>query len=206
MKHIDIWHLPFGALNELSTHTLSSDEEQKARKFVKQKDREQYCYSHLYLRKILSSYFPHILEKEWRFELNAYGRPELSATHQIKFYFNLSHTSSRAYVICSSFPLCGIDVEEVVPMDLDEDVLDMVLSSEEKKEFKKEDFFTYWTLKEAYIKALGKGLSIAMNSISLKEIKEFFYATYHYETYCLSFVIANTKENQTIKFKTIEDL
>jgi len=201
---VDIWHLPFSEVDSVSLQTLSPDERQKASRFRKEKDRDNYIISHTYLREILSHYFPKVTQEQWSFCVNAYGKPYLSSHPD--FYFNLSHTGSRAYVICSNLGECGIDVEDVVEMDLDESLLDMVLTQKEKLYFKEEDFFETWTLKEAYVKALGLGLSIAMNSISLEEIKETHYKIENREIYQLAFVVSSKDKEVEIKYLEKEDL
>ena len=65
--------------NDLSV--LSEEERIKAESFVNEDDREKYLLSHIYLRKILTFYRPHIDEGTWLFENNTYGKPEITA-HQ----------------------------------------------------------------------------------------------------------------------------
>ena len=219
-NRVDIWHFPFNTLKAEDFKALSLQEKEKADKFFKREDRHMYKLSHLYLRKVLSHYFPSTKEEEWEFETNAYGRPELSLKHKINFYFNLSHTSSRAYIVCSNIPLCGIDVEEIKELDLSPELLNLVMNEEEQKEFfqsneKEKLFFKYWTLKEAHVKALGKGLSHEIKSISFKALesqsKMFkiddwnYYSALLEDAYYLSFAILD-KEPLNINFLRKEDL
>jgi len=73
----------------------------KAARFVKESERKAYLASHLFLSEVLSPYFPQIPSSNWKFEYNAYGKPYLSKEHQVQLYFNLSHSVSHVYIICS---------------------------------------------------------------------------------------------------------
>jgi len=207
MSKIDIWHIPFEVLADVSELTLSHEEKTKASKFRKKEDKHRYVLSHVYLRKILSTYFPSVEEKNWEFELSPYGKPSLSVKHNVKLHFNLSHSESRAYVICSKISECGIDVEEDKVISLDEKLLELILKPEEIKTFNEEDFFSYWTLKEAYVKAVGKGLSLPMHTLSYQAIKEdCTYGIFPFENYTMSFVSLDDRLEKEINFYGIEDL
>ncbi len=222
---LDIWHIPFENLSfdAGSLESLSQEEKTKANNFFKDKDRENYIFSHIYLRQILTHYFPWVKQEEWVFTLNAYGRPELSLKHKISFYFNLSHSTKRAYIICSSFPLCGIDVEELNELEYSPELLKMVLSEEEEKIFKKASnkkklFFAYWTLKEAHLKALGRGLSLSPKEVNFQDLDAFekelylkgensFYGLFYTQEECLmSFAVLENKKELEVSFFSIEDL
>ena len=171
----------------------------------------------------MTHYFAYVKAEEWEFVFNQYGRPELSSKHKINFYFNLSHSATRAFIICSSFPLCGIDVEDIKKMEYSPELLNMVLSKKEEKSLRNTSnkdklFFSYWTLKEAHLKALGKGFSISPKEISfealdtfktqmyIKDENSYYGLFYSYENYLMSFAVLNQKEVLEASFFTIEDL
>ncbi|MDF1882137.1 4'-phosphopantetheinyl transferase superfamily protein [Sulfurimonas sp. MAG313] len=206
MNPIDIWYFPFDNVEKASIKTLNTQEKQKAERFYKEIDRQRYILSHTFLREVLSNYFPDIKEEAWEFSFNAFGKPSLSSIHECKLYFNLSHSDSRAYIICSKDCECGIDVEEDKDMDLDESILDLVLSVKEKKGFKNKDFFRYWTLKEAYVKAVGKGLSLSINQIEMKSIQKYVHSSYSFDNYMLSFVVLEEDKKHEVRFYTLDDL
>jgi 4'-phosphopantetheinyl transferase len=171
MQNVDIWHLSFSDASassdpsKVSMETLSLQEQVKAKAFVNEEDRKKYILSHLFLRRILSHYFPSISPKEWCFEENRYGKPYLHAKHGITFHFNLSHSQSHVYIICSEQYICGIDVEESKNIPLTGGVSALLFSEEELAVYKRLSsknkermFYLYWTLKEAHLKALGSGL------------------------------------------------
>lgn len=105
-----------------------------------------------------------------KFKKNLYGKPEVDwEVHDPKLQFNISHTDSLiACGVTVNVPV-GIDVEDKT-RKMRHDVLSLAkrfYSSEEVKflssiadtEAQREEFIKLWTLKEAYVKALGKGFS-----------------------------------------------
>lgn len=220
MKSIDIWHMPFRGLKKISSSTLDIDEKTKASRFHKEEDRQRYIYAHVYLRKVLSHYFSSVKEEEWEFECNAFGKPEISSKHNCKLHFNLSHSHSHIYIICADTP-CGIDVEEIKDIEFSVELLSLVLSEDEQIEFKNSKhkdslFFKYWTLKEAYVKAKGKGVSMALNSVIFKSLedretsfimgKDLYSSKLFEDGYYLSFTVLDVQENTSINFYKEEDL
>lgn len=107
---------------------------------------------------------------EIQFGKNEYGKPFLKGFPD--FHFNLSH--SGEWVVCAiDNEQIGIDVEKINNIDLS--IADRFFSKQEVQDIhlKPEDeqlphFYDIWTLKESYIKAWGKGLSIPLDSFSLK--------------------------------------
>ena len=216
---VDIWSLQFTDVR-LNTQTLNQAEREKAGRFLKQMDQENYIKSHWFLREVLSHYAPTIAPATWTFETNAFGRPSICADHGVSFYFNLSHTRSCAYIILSTNPQCGIDVEEGSEMLISEEMLSMVLASSEKAYYdsvdqKKHLFYTYWTLKEAHLKALGTGLSVNPNTITFEfDEGELIsnHADRHYFTQTkanniiVSFAILNENNLSEIKYYSQKNL
>ncbi|MBR1742986.1 MAG: 4'-phosphopantetheinyl transferase superfamily protein [Lachnospiraceae bacterium] len=97
------------------------------------------------------------------------GKPYLGNRNGV--FFNLSH--SGEYVICAvSEKEVGCDVEKI--SEYREGVAKRFFSSSEyemlldlkTEQEKAEIFFRLWTLKESYIKAIGKGLSMPLDSFS----------------------------------------
>lgn len=103
------------------------------------------------------------------FLYNDYGKPLIDVPNA--FHFNISH--SEEWVVCATdnLPL-GIDIEKVKPIDLEiakqffaKEEYDFINSRPDRD--KLSTFYEYWTLKESYVKAIGKGLSIPLDSFSL---------------------------------------
>lgn len=107
---------------------------------------------------------------EVQFYKNQFGKPSIKNLSD--FCFNVSH--SGKWIVCAiDDEEIGIDIEEMCPIDLK--VADRFFSKPEIREMqfklssqKLSYFYSLWTLKESYIKAWGKGLSIPLDSFSLK--------------------------------------
>jgi 4'-phosphopantetheinyl transferase len=88
------------------------------------------------------------------------------------FHFNISHSGDWVVCAVDNLPV-GIDVEKIHDVDLN---LSARFFSEEEHKYllsleiskRRNSFFELWTLKESYIKADGRGLSIPLNSFSFK--------------------------------------
>lgn len=103
------------------------------------------------------------------FGKNKYGKPYLMGNED--FHFNVSH--SNEWVVCaiSDAPV-GIDVEKIKPTDYN--ISERFFSEEEHNyiickegQQKLDSFYDLWTLKESYIKAIGKGLHMSLKDFSI---------------------------------------
>lgn len=85
-------------------------------------------------------------------------------------YFNISHSGSYVLCVLSQRTKVGIDIEKIVPVKI-QDFKNQFTGDErisiESSADKYKSFFSYWTKKEAVIKADGRGLSIPLNTISI---------------------------------------
>lgn len=93
------------------------------------------------------------------------GKPCFPDVPEIQF--NLSHCKGLAACLLSPF-VCGVDVEMRRP--LREKVVRRVFSAEEQAALLADDdpdllFTQLWTLKEAYVKAIGIGISFPMREV-----------------------------------------
>ena len=100
-------------------------------------------------------------------DTNIYGKPFL--VNDGGFHFNISH--SGKWVVCATGnqPV-GIDVEMIV--DIDIKIIENILTQQEcdylnKHENKLLCLYELWTLKESFLKMLGKGLSIDPKTINV---------------------------------------
>lgn len=97
--------------------------------------------------------------------------------------FNVSHSGSWVVAGFDETPV-GIDIEQIVPIDLT--LANKLFTAEEVKQLENRPaiqrlpyFYQLWTLKESYLKAIGKGLSIPLDSFGfdLTEDKIHFYSS-----------------------------
>ncbi|MBQ6180219.1 MAG: 4'-phosphopantetheinyl transferase superfamily protein [Ruminococcus sp.] len=124
----------------------------------------QHSHAHAMLRECLRPYGIDYNE-DTPLSRGKMGKPSLADRPDI--HFNLSHANGVTACIVSDRE-CGIDCEGVRPFR--QNVIRKVLSDREKLVFEaappeEKDllFFRFWTLKEAYVKAIGTGISFPMN-------------------------------------------
>ncbi len=108
------------------------------------------------------------------FAISEYGKPTLEGDEN--FHFNISH--SGEWVVCAFDQVqIGIDVECVRPIEFS--IADRFFSKRECKDLMSKPneaerlryFYDLWTLKESYIKADGRGLSIPLDSFTIRSAR-----------------------------------
>jgi 4'-phosphopantetheinyl transferase len=150
--------------------TLDADEKKKAERFHFEKDRRRFVTAHAILRNLLGLY-PGVKPEAVRFRHGEFGKPALSAEFaEANLYFNLSHSQRIALYGFSRGCEIGVDVEYMRDISEMERIVEGFFSIRENEIFrslpesqKKEAFFNGWTCKEAFIKALGDGLSLPLD-------------------------------------------
>ena len=124
---------------------------------------------------MLSSYAD-ISPKAWEFGNNQYGRPHISGPVSApNLRFNLSHTRNLiACIVAPEFDV-GIDVEDCRRNISGPAIARRYFSAREVAAFERltkneqaAAFFEYWTLKEAYVKAVGRGISLGLARFSFE--------------------------------------
>lgn len=151
---------------------LSAAERQRHDAFRFARDRHTFRVAHALLRQTLS-FYQDTAPQAWCFETGPHGRPEIAAPNDTRLRFNLAHTAGLVACAMTIGGDIGIDVE-AVDRDLSiEPLAKLVLSESEREELSRhadaeqhDRFIEYWTLKEAYIKATGLGLSTPLHSVS----------------------------------------
>jgi 4'-phosphopantetheinyl transferase len=144
---------------------LSTEERDKCKRFHFEKDQHSYLVSHAFLRKVLSAYC-NVRADEWRFTCNRYGKPDISADIRCPpMKFNLSHTDGMSVVAVTLNADCGVDVENIKRRSRMLAVAERMFAEVEVSALRSCDdasmqarFFDYWTLREAYVKAIGTGI------------------------------------------------
>src|ERR1700730_16917367 len=175
---IDIWLTrPCGISSDLLCRyreLLSESERVRWRRFVARDAQLQYIVSRALIRTTLSRYFE-VPASSWRFATDGYGRPHIDAPDEFRhLQFNISHATGLVACALARVREIGIDVENIRRDLAFDDLARAVFSPIEASHFlqsapelRREVFFSYWTLKEAYIKARGRGLSLPLNAFWL---------------------------------------
>lgn len=176
-SQVDIWHcrtsgMVFEYEKKRYEHCLTNEEQEKAEKFLFEKDRLNSLLSRVLLRLSLSWYYPNVDAKNWRIAADSNGKPYLDAViggHGVEF--NVSHSGEIVICAITRAGPVGIDIETAKIMHDLQGFSKRFLAPEEfsavNSRFLSERsrfFFRLWTLKEAYLKAIGSGLSIPLDS------------------------------------------
>ena len=149
---------------------LSAEERSRAGQFRFERDRRRYTARRGILRELIGSYLA-CDPAAVAFVHNAYGKPALA---QGDLRFNLSHSHGVAlYAFCQGADV-GCDIERRDAKFAAEQIPERFFSREEVRVLRSlpvheqtQGFFNCWTRKEAYIKAVGRGLSIDLDSFDV---------------------------------------
>lgn len=147
----------------------------KVSKYQLEIDRWRALLSNLLVRKVLQKEL-NIDPYAIKIEIDNYGKPFLNGRER---QFNLSHAGEIIVLVTDDKPV-GIDIEYVYPLSEINLLLPVCFSEEEQREFFTKNneeeqlnfFFELWTLKESYIKALGKGMQHPLRSFSISALGE----------------------------------
>lgn len=177
---VHVWLIPLGQPVEkmLGPHSiLSPEERERAHNFHFDHHRQRYIVAHLALRLILGQYLGQ-RPGRLRFRSNAYGKPALDMEEGEggceALDFNLSHSEDLALLAVCRGRAVGVDVESIRPDFVHQQIAERFFSQREAAtlsalpaKLQPEAFFNCWTRKEAYIKARGEGLSLALDGFDV---------------------------------------
>ncbi len=151
---------------------LNADELARMRRFKFPQHSNLFCISHAFTRYVLSLYAP-LKPAEWNFSKGEHGKPYVNNAGFEDIYFSLSHTKGLIALFVAKGHEIGCDVEGRKSNVRGRDIAKRFFSSSEVEEYMAFDeqerqfrFFDYWSLKESYIKAKGKGLAISLGKFS----------------------------------------
>jgi len=180
LTYADVWYLFPDAIRDPELlndywNILSNDEISRGERFCFDRDRHRHLVTWALARTMLSSYAD-ISPKAWEFGNNQYGRPHISGPVSApNLRFNLSHTRNLiACIVAPEFDV-GIDVEDCRRNISGPAIARRYFSAREVAAFERltkneqaAAFFEYWTLKEAYVKAVGRGISLGLARFSFE--------------------------------------
>jgi len=172
-SNIDVVVMPLMGAPEVvraSAAVLSDAERHRARRFVFDRDSRRFVVARARLRELLAERLG-VRAHQVEFEYGAHGKPALSRRFaDSDLHFSVSHCDDLAAYAFSSGHAIGIDVEAVRVMADADDLAARCFSRREHATYrtlkppdKPLGFFNCWTRKEAFVKALGGGLSIPLD-------------------------------------------
>ena len=147
--------------------SVDPSKEIRLRRFVREEDRLRGLFGDLLIRDLIIQKTS-LSNDEIEFGSNEFGKPYLKGVED--FHFNLSHSGEWVVAAVDKQPV-GIDIEQIQHIDLD--ISKNYFSDAEHQDLMNQAdriayFFTLWSLKESYIKILGKGLSHPLNAFSIQ--------------------------------------
>ena len=151
---------------------LSADEKERAAQFRVEPPRTAFTLARGILRVLLGRYLATEPDR-LRFAYGTRGKPRL-AFPDAPLAFNVSHSGRFAAYAFAVGCDPGVDIEEVRPMADQENIVRRFFSAGECAAWlaldagqRDEAFFRCWSRKEAYIKALGAGLSMHLDGFQV---------------------------------------
>jgi 4'-phosphopantetheinyl transferase len=147
---------------------LNADERDRARQFRFDHLRSSFVAARGALRVLLGRYLnatPNCIN----FNYGSRGKPSLGT--QARIQFNVSHSGALAVMVFTLDCDLGVDVEQIRPLPDIQEIATQFFCVDEAAELmsltaheRERAFFLCWTRKEAYIKAVGDGLYVPLNS------------------------------------------
>ncbi|WP_250414124.1 4'-phosphopantetheinyl transferase family protein, partial [Staphylococcus aureus] len=190
-------------------------------RYIHKNDQLKSLLSDLLIRYIIVNKFQ-LKNNDLIFYKNTFGKPFLQNIPN--FHYNISHSGN--WIVCAIHSQqIGIDIEKIKHFDYG--IILPSFSDYEKSYFtniSKCDadrmFFYIWTLKESYVKALGQGLYIPLNSFTIKNIASnidisvhtnyydtnFYFKKYYHNDYIISVCAKVNMFPNFIKEIDIEDI
>jgi 4'-phosphopantetheinyl transferase len=153
---------------------LSPDERTRAERFRFQRDRKRFCVARGVLRVILGRYL-RITPGHVQFRYEPSGKPCLAESQSSEgIHFSLAHSGGWTLYAFVLGRRVGIDLEYVRPLPDIELIATSFFSALEQDTLRRlpidqqcEAFYNAWTRKEAYLKALGCGLSYPLDQFDV---------------------------------------
>jgi 4'-phosphopantetheinyl transferase len=150
---------------------MSVEELTRNQRYRFERDRQRDCLTRALARTVLSEYADR-QPADWQFIKGEHGKPEI-VNAPLPIRFNLSHTGRWVVCAVSREQSIGIDIEHTERKNDVRAIAEHYFSVKEVEalfqlEFRQqgERFFDYWTLKEAYMKARGEGISLGLGNFS----------------------------------------
>jgi 4'-phosphopantetheinyl transferase len=176
LGEIHVWAVSLElATDQLRTRQqwLAADERQRANRFVFDKHRNRFTAGRGQVREILSHYTG-VEPGQLEFSYANLGKPSLKAPPpgMEDLTFNFSNSSTLGLLSVARGVELGVDVERLRDVrnliGLAERFFDEAEVGDLKScggQLQQQVFFRCWTCKEAYLKAVGKGLSFPLNKV-----------------------------------------
>jgi len=169
-NELALWH---GKVNAEDAHypaywrVLDADEQARAGKLNNPLLHKRYVEIHGRLRILLAEILNQPPEKI-RIKKAEHGKPYLADYPELAF--NLSHTADRVMIAIAWDCQLGVDIESCKPRHNLLGLVEKCFAEEEADYWiqlpeseKNQAFYRFWTRKEAFVKATGRGIVLGLN-------------------------------------------
>lgn len=109
----------------------------------------------------------------WKFQRNRHGKPAVCSPQRTGIEFNISHTHGLVVCAVSEGAAVGVDAEDLGRRNATMGIARRFFAPAEVAALeaaaeadRHELFFTFWTLKEAFIKGRGLGMSLPLDQFA----------------------------------------
>jgi len=167
---VEIWHgkvTADGLHYQAYWRVLDEAEQTQARKFKNASLHKRYVEVHGRLRNVLAQTLNESPEKI-RIKKAEHGKPYLADYPELAF--NLSHSAGRLMIAVGWLCQLGIDIEICKQRINLSGLVDKCFAEEEAAYWanlpeaqKNLEFYRFWTRKEAFVKATGRGIGLGLN-------------------------------------------
>jgi 4'-phosphopantetheinyl transferase len=177
LKEVHLWSICLdqtgSSVNDFAS-ILSKEEYNRANSYISETIRRRYIVSHGFLRIILGSYFSRE-PQEVHIRYACFGKPYLTDhLDQEIIQFSMSHSEEQALFAFAQKNRVGIDLEQIRELPNMEQIVKRYFSARENAEFlqllpqhRLIGFFNGWTRKEAFVKAIGRGMTFPLRKIEV---------------------------------------
>lgn len=176
-QRVSVWWLDVSRVTETQwpalTARLGDDERGRAQRFHFDHDRFSYVAAHALGRGLLAAWTG-ISARAWTFIADDFGKPEVAVpAWPRRLRLNLSHTRGLAAAVLTEDCDVGVDVEWLDRRPVEDGLAQRFFAPAECAQLaamapqdRHHGFLDFWTLKEAYVKAIGKGLAQPLDSFA----------------------------------------
>ncbi len=150
---------------------LSADEWRQAQSFSRMERRQQFIEIRTLVRRRLSAYVG-CLPQQLNILRTTAGKPYLADYPEV--FFNLSHCQKQWVLVITTGRRIGVDIEIIRPRKGMEALVKRCFSHTERQRWngfseaeKQRWFYHYWTAKEAFVKAVGRGIALGLEKVQV---------------------------------------
>lgn len=174
-NQIHIWRVNIGAkadTDQLASLLIDSERD-RAERFIAEKHRGRFIIGRARMRQILGRY-TNQSPQSVALKYENLGKPFLADEKLRRFQFNFSNSSDLAICAVTLTQPIGVDLERIRSMA---DMLGLAQRFFADKETERllaqpvanqpDAFFRLWTRKEAWLKAIGKGLTFPLRDVEV---------------------------------------